>query len=557
MACRIAPQPAPIAGPLMQVIRRPGLAAKLMAHLVAMEKRMSKRRVIVIGTGAGGLTASAMLARSGFEVIALERSHQVGGLLSPFERQGFVFNPGVHYLGQSGPGQAVDRLLDSLGLSGAALLAEMDADGYDLYRFPDFEVRACRGAEAYHDRLAAQFSGDVEGVDNVFEALAELRGLLRTLKHLQSPHRLAVSDLWNALQSMPLLRYVKSTFGEFLDHAVRDPRLKAVFAAPCGDYGLPPSRASAFIGLATIDHYLEGARFPRGGSGALRDALQRVATEAGAAFRTDAEVNRIEVVDGRARRVSLAAGETLEADAIVAAIDPRHVFGRLIEPASVPKKLRDRVRRLESSMSALSLDLGVNRDLREIGLGAYNLWSYPSIDIDALYEPCFHGRMPHEMGLFISPNSLKDPTGSMAPAGKTSLEVVTVAPIGLFGAWADVPPGERGSAYQDLKRRVQDDMLAQLDRRLPGVVGHLEVIELSTPLSLETWVGAIDGGLYGPAQTPDQSMLFRFATSTHVPNLFLAGAGVYGGGILACMQSGRVAARMAAHAIDGDRARQD
>jgi len=161
------------------------------------------------------------------------------------------------------------------------------------------------------------------------------------------------------------------------------------------------------------------------------------------------------------------------------------------------------------------------------------------------------------MGLFISPNSLKDPTGSMAPAGKTSLEVVTAAPFGLFGAWADVPPGERGSAYQDLKRRVQDDMLAQLDRRLPGVVGHLEVIELSTPLSLETWVGAIDGGLYGPAQTPDQSMLFRFATSTHVPNLFLAGAGVYGGGILACMQSGRVAARMAAHAIAGDRDRQN
>jgi phytoene dehydrogenase-like protein len=518
-----------------------------------MEKRMSKRRVIVIGTGAGGLTASAFLSRSGFDVVALERSHHVGGLLNPFERQGFVFNPGVHYLGQCGPGEAMDRLLGSLGLSAADLLAEMDADGYDLYRFPDFEVRACRGAQAYRDRLASQFPGDVEGVDNVFEALADLRGLMRSLDHLQSPHRLEAADLWNALQSMPLLRYVRSTFGEFLDHAVHDPRLKAVFAAPCGDYGLPPSRASAFVGLAVIDHYLEGARFPRGGSGALRDALQRVATDAGAAFRTDALVKRIEIVDGRAQRVSLATGETLEADAIVAAIDPRHVFGRLIEPESVPRKLRDRVRRVESSMSALSLDLGVNRDLREIGLGAYNLWSYPSIDIDSLYEPCFHGRMPHEMGLFISPNSLKDPTGRMAPAGKTSLEVVTPAPFGLFGAWADVPPGERGVAYHELKRRLQDEMLVQLDRRLPGVVEHVESIELSTPLAMEGWVGAIDGGLYGPAHTPEQSMLFRFSTTTYLPNLFLAGAGVYGGGILPCMQSGRVAARMAGHAIDGGR----
>ena len=62
---------------------------------------------------------------------------------------------------------------------------------------------------------------------------------------------------------------------------------------------------------------------------------------------------------------------------------------------------------------------------------------------------------------------------------------------------------------------------------------------------MESWVGAIDGGLYGPAQTPEQSMFFRFPTSTFLPNVFLAGAGVFGGGVLPCMQSGHVAARMA------------
>lgn len=517
---------------------------------------MSKQRVIVIGTGAGGLSATAFLAKSGFDVVALEQSSQVGGMMNPYQREGFVFNPGVHYLGQCATGEAMDHLLDALGLSAADLFAEMDPDGFDVYRFPDFEVRVCRGAAAYRDRLAAQFPADVAGVDNVFEALAEFRRLMRSISHLQSPRRLAVSDLWNALQSAPLLRYVKATFGEFLDHSVHDPRLKAVFAAPCGDYGLPPSRASAFIGLAVIDHYLDGASYPRGGSGALRDALQRVATSAGAAFRTAARVAHIEVSEGSARRVTLVTGETLEADAIVAAIDPRHVFGRLIESDSVPKKLRERVRRVESSMSALALNLGVNRDLRQIGLGAFNIWSYPSIDIDALYEPCFHGRLPRDLSLFISPNSLKDPTGRMAPAGKTSLEVVAPAPFGLFGAWADMPPAERGNDYRELKHRLQDEMLTQLDRRLPGVVDHLELVELSTPLSMESWVGAVDGGLYGPAQTPEQSVPFRFSTSTHLPNLFLAGAGVFGGGILACLQSGRAAAHMLAHAAEGAQARR-
>ena len=509
---------------------------------------MKQQRVIVIGTGAGGLGASAFLARQGFEVVALEQSPHVGGLLNPYRREGFVFNPGVHYLGQGAPGQPLAELLQALGLDATRLLAELDPDGYDVYRFPDFEVHACRGAAAYRDRLAAQFPGQVADVDNVFEALAELRGLMRSLAHWQSPGRLTLSDLWNALQSAPLLRYVRSSFGEFLDHAVQDRRLKAVFAAPCGDHGLPPARASALIGLLVLDHYLDGAHFPRGGSGALRDALQAVATAAGASFRTGARVASLDVASGRVQQVRLATGEVLQADAVVAAVDPRHVFGQLIEAQAVPKKLRDRVRQLESSLSALALNLGVNRDLREIGLGAFNLWSYPDIDIDALYEPCFHGRLPREPGLFISPNSLKDPTGSLAPPGKGTLEVVAPAPFGLFGAWADVPEAERGQDYRDFKRRLQDDLLAQLDRRLPGVVGHLEVVEMSTPLSMEHWVGAVDGGLYGPAQTPGQSVPFRFATTTHLPNLFIAGAGVYGGGVLACLESGRAAAQRVAAA---------
>ena len=510
---------------------------------------MSKHRIVVIGTGAGGLTASAFLAKEGFEVVVLERSIHIGGLLNSYSCDGYVFDPGVHYVGQCGPGQAMDRLLGALGLSASELMAELDPDGFDVYRFPDFEVRACRGAEAYRDRLAAQFPDDVKGIDNVFEAIGEVRSLHRVLEHLQPPGRLGLSDLWEGIKSAPLFRYVKATYGDFLDHAVTNPRLKAVFAATSGDYALPPSRASALVGLAVVLHYMDGAYFPRGGSGKLRDAVQHVASQGGAVFRTGAEVEGIEVRGERVCGVRLADGEQIETDAVVAAIDPRLVFGRLMEQDVVPKKLMDRVRGLESSMSALTLNLGVNRDLREIGLGAFNIWDYPTIDIDALWDPLFHGRLPEEPGLFISPQSLKDPTGQMAPSGKTTLEVATAAPFGVFGAWANVRPEARGDDYYQLKDRLKDQLLAQLDARLPGVVDQVEVTDFSTPLAMERWVNAIDGGLYGPAQTPDQSMFFRFPTSTFLPNLFLAGAGVFGGGVLPCMQSGRVAASMTKRAL--------
>lgn len=517
---------------------------------------MGKHRVVVIGTGAGGLTASAFLAKEGFEVIALERSMHIGGFLNSYLNEGYTFDPGVHYLGQCGPGLAMDRMLEALGLSSAELLAEMDPDGFDVYRFPDFEVRMCRGAEAYRDRLASQFPNDVEGIDKVFEAVREVDSLSRVLEHVQPPGKLQLSDLWDGIKSAPLFRYVKATYGEFLDHAVTNPQLKAVFAGACGDYGLPPSRASAFVGLMVLHHYLEGAHFPRGGSGKFRDAILHVATQAGATFRTEAEVEHIEVEGERVRSVTLCNGERIEADAVVAAIDPRYVFGGLIARDAVPKKLLERVRGLESSVSILGLNLGVKRDLREIGLGAFNIWDYPGVDIDALWEPIFHGRLPETPSFFISPNSLKDPTGQMAPRGCTSLEVNTLAPHSLFGAWADLAPEKRGDDFHQLKDRLQEELLAELDQRLPGVVDHIELADFSTPLALESWVAAVDGGLYGPALTPDQSMFFRFPSSTFSPNLFLAGAGVLGGGVLPCMQSGRVAAGMVKRALSKRRETQ-
>ena len=60
-------------------------------------------------------------------------------------------------------------------------------------------------------------------------------------------------------------------------------RLQAVLAGQSATYGLPPARASAIIALMVLDYYLSGAYYPRGGSGALRDALVD-AWSAGMAF---------------------------------------------------------------------------------------------------------------------------------------------------------------------------------------------------------------------------------------------------------------------------------
>ena len=132
------------------------------------------------------------------------------------------------------------------------------------------------------------------------------------------------------------------------------------------------------------------------------------------------------------------------------------------------------------------------------------------------------------------------------PAGCSTLQVVAFVPWKPFAPWAAVPPEERGEDYRRLRRELAHRVLATLERSWPGLVGDVEVQRISTPLSNTDYTRAVQGGLYGPAQTLAQSGPGRFAPVTPLRGFFLAGAGVSGGGVATCLASGRTAATLAA-----------
>ena len=266
------------------------------------------RRAVVIGTGAGGLAAAGHLARFGFDVTAVEQGHQLGGSLAPFERQGFVFDVGVHYVGQCRPGQLTYEQLAELGLDASVLFSELEPDGFDIYRFPDFEVRNGAGLERFHSRLQALFPSEEAGLAAVFESLTRVRDLMRlgTRPRGRRPHALDLSPL----RAVPTLwRWNRRTWGDFLHHHVKDERARAALSAMCGDWGLPPGRVAALAALAVIAEYSDGAFFPKGGGGALLAALVDAIRGRGVTLRTHAAARRILVSRGEVTGVELEDGE--------------------------------------------------------------------------------------------------------------------------------------------------------------------------------------------------------------------------------------------------------
>ncbi|MEM7158107.1 MAG: NAD(P)/FAD-dependent oxidoreductase [Myxococcota bacterium] len=502
---------------------------------------MRANKAVVIGTGAGGLTAAATLAQSGFEVVALERAKQLGGFLNPFKRRKYHFDPGVHYVGTAWEGGMLNRVLGRFDIDATELFCEMDPDGFDVFRFPDFEMRVPKGLDRFRARMHEAFPADTREIDAFFDKLADVHAL-----SLRKKMGLGLAQLRGAGLSA---RWYLQTFSQLLEGSFKNPKIRAVMAAQCGDYGLPPSRAPAVLGAALVLHFIDGSYFPRGGSGSLRDALVDKGRAMGASYRRRAEVAKIEVKNGRVRGVTLADGEFIEADVIVSAVDPTLTYGKLIDDEHLPRRLVRKVRRTVPSVASLCVFLGLERDLRDHGMGAFNVWDYPSWDIDSVFGPTCDGTLPDDYGFFLSPNSLKDDTGTMAPEGCSTLEIVTLAPFQPFAAWQNEKALKRSESYEAFKSEAADVLMASVERRWPGLVGDVAIKDVATPLTNQHFVGSPDGAIYGPSAIPAQFGHRGFRPTGPVGGLFLAGAGVFSPGVVPSLATGVVAGKAAAASV--------
>ena len=290
---------------------------------------------LVIGSGIGGLTAAAALAREGQRVLVLEQHDILGGMTQTFARQGFSFGTGLHYLtGVTAPGDdeaRFARLLNTLG--DGTLRFQPLPDRFDLVRLihPDgTETRFAYGAPEADNwaRLKAQFPAEGAAIDAYADQYEQARRSINTMMALHGVPRPAAT-LMRWVLGRRLQRRADVTLAEALAH-VRDPQLRAILAARGGDYGLPPSHAPLVLHALVMGSYAEGgAGYPIGGPARLAESLAAGVWNAGGELRTGARVAQLLVEDGRAVGVRLADGREERAPHIVSAMGALNTIAAL------------------------------------------------------------------------------------------------------------------------------------------------------------------------------------------------------------------------------------
>ncbi len=231
---------------------------------------MADYDAIIIGSGAGGLSAALKLARSHYSVILLEAMLSFGVYLNPFRRKGYTFDTGLHYLGELGRDDRFWKLLDELGVRESIKFVELNPDVFDRYVFPDYELRVCKGKNRFIERLINDFPEEERGIHKFFTVFEKI---VKAMKASQSMGGGVLQMLSFIVRHPVMMKYSRVPFQKLLDDVTSDKRLQAALAAPCGDYGVPPAKASIIIAVMVWAHYLKGAYYPCGGSSTLKDAF--------------------------------------------------------------------------------------------------------------------------------------------------------------------------------------------------------------------------------------------------------------------------------------------
>ena len=505
---------------------------------------MADYDAIVIGSGAGGLSAALKLARSDYSVMLLEAMPSFGGYLNPFRRKGYTFDTGLHYLGELGEEDRFWRLLDELGVVESMKFVELNPEGFDRYVFPDYELRVCKGKTRFIERLINDFPKEEPGIHKFFNVFERI---IQAVKASHSMGRGVLQMLSFIVRNPVMVKYSRVPYQKLLDDVTSDKRLQAALAAPCGDYGVPPEKASIIIAVMVWAHYLKGAFYPCGGSGALRDAFVNGLKDHGAELKKSSKVISIDKT-GNKFIITTEHGEKFSTRAVISDVDPVVTLGKLVNPELVPTKIKRKVMQLRPSGGSFYAFIGTDLDLPSMGITDANIIHYSDYDINKLYTQWPVSTVPEVFpAFFITSPSVKDPEGGHAPEGYHTLQIITGISYELFEKWAHLPSMKRGKEYISLKEKIGERLVASAERYIPTLSQHIDFVEYATPLSNEYWVNAVRGGNYGPEQTFDQVGTGRFISFTAgIDGLFLAGAGTMGGGVMACLESGIQAARKAA-----------
>ena len=490
---------------------------------------------VVIGSGMGGMTAAALLAKMGKRVLVVEQHVIPGGFTQTFKRPGYRWDVGVHLVGEMTDRSYLGRLLNHL-TDGRLQWASV-GDVYDEFNFPDgFSIQFPASKPAFREVLYEYFPAEHEAIDNYLDLVrAASRASASYLQGRVAPTLLAPGKKKRSQRAA--LPYLSQTTAQVLASITDDLQLRAVLAAQWGYYGSTPATSSFAMHALMVAHFLWGAYYPVGSAASIAREMLRTVAEAGGWTVVRTEVSKILVESDRVVGVRLSGGEVVATRRVISAAGAYTTAEMLDSDQATPVGTT-----VASGPAHVSLYVGFEGDIDSAGAARYSQWFYESWDMERdVWDVSPGGPQPRADVLYCSFPSLKDPAHHPGPKIRHTGEVITFVPWETFEPWLDTRWKRRGEEYDEFKEEITEALLSQYLEHYPSLRPMVKFTELSTPLSTRHFARAHRGSIYGLASEPGRFLDDSLNPKTGVRGLYLAGVDVMAPGIAGAVGGGALA----------------
>jgi phytoene desaturase len=486
-----------------------------------------KEKVIVIGSGFGGLGAAARLAARGFEVEVYEKRDKPGGRAYVYDINGFKFDAGPTVI--TAPFM-FDDIFEQAGRKRADYVEFVQLDPF--YRIFNHEGRSFDyndNPEFIHEQIRHWNPTDVAGYDSFMgttQAIFE-KGFVE----LADKPFLNVSDMLRVAPDLIKLKSHQSVY-KYASQFVENEFLRRVFSFHPLLIGGNPFDSSSIYAMI---HYLErewGIHFAMGGTGALVNALTRLIEELGGKIHYNAEVAEILVDGHRTTGIRLEDGTTRKADHVISNADVAWTYLNMIPSKARGIRNSDfRYKNLTKySMSLFVIYFGTKRRYTDTSLAHHNI--ILGERYKGLLDDIFNKKvLADDFSLYLHMPTITDP--SLAPDGGETFYVLSPVPhLGAEIDWRTAAKPYRNAIMQFLE-----------DNYLPDLQANIVAEHYIDPLHFQGTLNSHLGAAFSVQPTLTQSAWFRpHNRSEDFENLYFVGAGTHpGAGLPGVLSSAKIA----------------
>ncbi len=469
-----------------------------------------QKKIIIIGSGLGGLSTGVILAKNGYQVTVLEQSNQIGGCLQCFSRCGAKFETGMHFIGSAANGQTLDKLMRYLEIEDEVKLSQLDPTGYDVVALGGKRYKFANGKDAFIRQMTEYFP-------HQHENLVRYYNLIEEIANASSLHSLKYAET----DSVSNTEYQLRSINDVISEVITDPTLANVLVGNLPLYAAEKDRTPFSTHAFIMDFYNQSAFRIQGGSDMVATALVHTIQRYGGEVKARNKVTRIICDDTHAVAVEVNGEELVACDYVISDAHPKRTL-ELLDTKLIRPVFRNRINQIPQTVGGFSVYLHFKE--HTVPYLNYNYYGY-------------QGSTPWDCEKYTDENW---PKGFLymhfCPKEQTEYAstgvILSYMQMADVERWKHTSVGRRGDDYEEFKRGKAEKLIDTLEQHFPGIRASIQKYYTSTPLTYLDYTGTEGGSMYGNAKDIHMGAAYRVPQRTRIPNLYLTGQNINSHGML-------------------------